>query len=72
MSSITETISSLNQRVGALETTNYDDSSGISRITKIYGNVRVTVTVIAFTHIYRKCGDTAPLFGATCGTDTYL
>lgn len=69
---LTEQVAKIGQRVGALETKGFDDSGGIARISKIYGGVRITATVTARVHTYRKCGDTAPIYGAVCGTDTYL
>jgi hypothetical protein len=72
MTKLTDQLNQLNQRVGALETEGFDEAAGIARISKIYGNVKVTMTIRYWLHEYRKCGDTAPLYGATCGTNTYL
>lgn len=72
MSSLSKQVASIGQRVGALETSNINTANGIARITKVYGNIQITTTVTAYLHTYRKCGDTNPIYPATCGTDTFL
>jgi hypothetical protein len=42
---LTEILTDTNSRVGALENDGLDDAAGIARITKLYGNIRVTATV---------------------------
>lgn len=69
---LTDQITDLTKRVGALESDGFDENATVARVTKIYGNLRVSFTIRAYAHEYRKCGDTNPLFGATCGSDTFL
>lgn len=69
---LTDQMTDLSKRVGALESTDYNDAQTVARITKIYGNIRITMTITAWLHEYRKCGDTNPLYPAVCGTDTYI
>jgi hypothetical protein len=72
MTTLSEQVAKIGQRVGALETKGINTADGIARITKIYGNIQITTTITAYLHTYRKCGDTNPIYPATCGTDTYL
>lgn len=69
---LSDKVAKVEQRVGALETAGFDDAAGIARISKIYGNIRITTTMTFYLHTYRKCGDTNPLYPATCGTDAYI
>lgn len=69
---LTDQLRSINQRVGALESEGFDEAAGVARISKIYGNVKVTMTISTRVHTYRKCGDTNPLYPATCATDSYI
>lgn len=69
---ITDQLNSLGKRVGALESVDYDESAGIARIVKMYGNIRITTTIRAKVHTYRKCEDTNPLYLAVCGDDTFI
>ena len=45
MAGLTEKIRDIDKRVGALETRDLDEASGIARIVKIYGNVKITATI---------------------------
>lgn len=72
MTTLSQQVASIGQRVGALETKDINTADGIARISKIYGNVQIITTIKVFLHTYRKCGDTNPIYPATCGTDTYL
>lgn len=65
-------LSNLFQRVTALEQEDADNDQSVSQITKSYPRLGIRVRLTYWLHTYRKCGDTAPLYGATCGTDTYL
>lgn len=57
---LTEQIASLNKRVTAVENSNLDSKETITRITKLYGNVKVTVSVSAKTHDYLFAGVAMP------------
>jgi hypothetical protein len=72
MAKLSQQINDLNKRVGALESTDFDEAAGVARITKIYGNVRITTKITVRLHTYRKCGDTNPLYPATCAVDSYI
>lgn len=65
-------LSNLFSRVTALEQADTDSDLTVSRITKLYATLGVTVTFKTWRHQYRMCGDTNPIYPATCGTDTYL
>ncbi|MGF9711710.1 hypothetical protein [Paenibacillus naphthalenovorans] len=69
---LTDQVNDLSKRIGALESEGFDESSSVARITKIYGNLKITMKIKAWLHEYRKCGDTNPIYPATCGTDTFL
>lgn len=69
---LTDQLNNLTSRVGALESVEFDNAAGIARITKIYGNIRVTATITARLHTYRKCGDTNPLYPAICAADSFI
>lgn len=69
---LSDQLNGLTKRVGALESEGFDDAAGVARIVKIYGNIRITTTITARLHTYRKCGDTNPLFPAVCATDAYI
>lgn len=58
MPNLTDILSNSNSRIGALENDDLDEASSIARITKIYGNVKVTVTVVASIHQYPICNTT--------------
>lgn len=45
MPDITEVISNTNSRVTALENNDLADKTGVARIVKIYGNLKITMTV---------------------------
>lgn len=52
---LTEQVNNLNKRIGALEDSGLDGKETITRITKIYGNVRVTTTITTLIHQYQLC-----------------
>lgn len=60
------------QRVTALEQDDTDSDQTVTQIIKSYPRLGIRVTMTAYLHQYRKCGDTQPLYGATCGTNTFL
>jgi hypothetical protein len=73
MSSAADVLKNLDRRVGALESDRLGDSAAsLTQILKLYADVEVEVTTRYWLHRYRKCGDTQPLYGAVCGTGTYL
>lgn len=72
MTKMSDQVNHLTKRVGALESVDFDNAAGVARIVKLYGNIRITTVITTRLHTYRKCGDTNPLFGAVCGTDTYI
>lgn len=72
MTKMSDQVNQLTKRVGALEGVDFDDASGVARITKIYGNIRITTTITARLHNYRKCGDTNPIWPAVCAVDSYI
>jgi hypothetical protein len=45
MAKLTDVLASTNNRVTALENNNLDATAGIARVSKLYGNTRVTATV---------------------------
>jgi hypothetical protein len=65
-------LANLFNRVSALEQEEVDVDQSLSRIIKIYARIGVTVTITARLHQYRICGDTQPLYPATCGSDTFI
>lgn len=74
MSSAVDVLKNLDRRVTALESERLDDTTAgaLTSILKLYADVDVEVTLKYWVHTYRKCGDAQPLYGAVCGTDTYL
>jgi hypothetical protein len=72
MTKMSDQVNHLTKRVGALESVDFDEAAGVARITKIYGNVRITTTITIRLHTYRKCGDTNPIFPAICAADSYI
>lgn len=74
MSSAIEILKNLDRRVSALETERLDDTTvgALNDILKQYADVEVDVKLNYWVHRYRKCGDAQPLYGAVCGTDTFL
>lgn len=72
MSSLNEIIQNLDSRVGALESEGLDQSAVLTHISKLYADIEIQVTWKVWTHRYRRCGDTQPLYGAVCGSSTYL
>lgn len=65
-------IAGLFGRVTALEQEGADSELTVTRITKVYSRLGLRVTVKTHLHQYRLCGDTNPIYPATCGTDTFL
>jgi hypothetical protein len=65
-------LAKLFRRVTALEERETDEDMTISRITKQYESLGVSVTVVFKTHQYRLCGDTNPLYGSTLSANHYL
>lgn len=65
-------ISGLFQRVTALEQDETDSEQSVTQITKYYPRLGISVRMTARLHTYRLCGDAQPLYGATCGADTFL
>lgn len=69
---ITGQVAAISQRVSALENQGFDSSSGIAKITKVYGNIQITYSVSAKIHQYPICGDTQPLAAAICSSSLYV
>jgi hypothetical protein len=57
---LTEQISNLSKRVGALESQDLDDAAGIATIKKLYGNVKLIAKVTVSVHQYHVCSTTLP------------
>lgn len=55
---LTDQVINLNSRVTALENSDLTDKETITRITKIYGNVKVTSTIRTSVHTYKVCSTT--------------
>lgn len=47
MPKLTEILTNTNDRVTALENNGLDEAAGIARITKVYGNIKLTAVVTA-------------------------
>jgi hypothetical protein len=45
MTRLSDQLVGLSQRVSALEAEDFEEGSGIARITKVYGNVRVSAVI---------------------------
>ena len=45
MPRLTDVLTNTNSRVTALENNELDDAAGVARITKIYGNIKLTAVV---------------------------
>lgn len=56
--SLTEKLNGMNKRIGALESKGLDENAGVAKITKIYGNVKITATITASLHQYPVCSET--------------
>lgn len=65
MANLTDILSNTNSRVGALENDGLDEAAGVARITKLYGNVRVTATITARITTYQTPSDDLAM-------DTYI
>ena len=65
-------LSNLFGRVTALEQEDADSDQTVTQVFKMYPRLGIRVRMIAYLHDLRICGDTQPLYSATCGTDTYL
>lgn len=72
MSDVSQIIQNLDKRVGALETSDIEDSANLTQIKKLYADIEIDVTWTYWLHRYRACGDTQPLYAATCGADAYI
>lgn len=60
-------------RVTALEQAQTNTDTTLAAIAKNYTTLAVrVVSITAILHEYRKCGDTAPLYSATAGIDSYI
>ena len=55
MANLTDSLSNLNSRVTALENSDLDDAAGVARITKTYGNIKITATITTNVHQYNIC-----------------
>lgn len=55
MAGLVEQVAGISKRVEALETKDLANDKTISRITKMYGGVQVTLTITTSTHTYRTC-----------------
>lgn len=53
---LSEQINNLNKRVGALEDSGLDGKETVTRIVKVYGNIKVTVTITVKAHDYLPVG----------------
>lgn len=56
MAGLVEQIANISKRVEALETKTLDGEKTISRIVKLYGKLRVTLTITTSSHSYLLCG----------------
>ncbi len=54
---LTDILANTNNRVGALESNDYDDNAPIARITKIYNGIKYTIKVKAVLHRYPVCSE---------------
>jgi hypothetical protein len=72
MSSINEILQNHEKRLNAVESESIDDHATLVQIQKLYADIGIEVKLRYWLHKYRKCGDTQPLYGAVCGTNTFL
>lgn len=49
---LTEQVAVLSKRVDGLESNDLDENAPIARITKIYGDIKITATIKTFFHQY--------------------
>ena len=49
---ITEQVAKLSKRVDGLESNDLDENAPIARITKIYGDIKITATIKTYLHQY--------------------
>ncbi|CAM3876877.1 hypothetical protein COLU111180_12005 [Cohnella lubricantis] len=65
-------LSNLFSRVSALEQEGVDSDQTVARIVKLYGTLGLRITLRVNLHQYRICGDTNPIYPATCGADSFI
>jgi hypothetical protein len=58
MANITEKVSALDKRVGALENSDFDDTAALARIVKQYDNVKISMTLKVDLHQCKVCSET--------------
>lgn len=68
----TDDLNNLFSRVTALEKEDLNNEQTVSQIVKVYPTLGLTVKITYFTHQYRICGDTQPLYPAVCAADSFI
>jgi hypothetical protein len=64
---LTDQLSTIDSRVGAIENEGIDETSILSKIFKVYGELNITTQVTVKKHQFKMCGPTV-----ICGPNTLI